>query len=394
MTGATRTISTEERRVRLARRHRLAPGHTAGGVVDAASSMVCLHATDPATVYMSARARVPGMTIADLDRALYADRSLVKHLAMRRTLFVFPREILPAVQAGASTRVADTERRNLIKAVEQGGLHADGAKWLARAEKAVLDALAEGREVTTSELRDEIPLLQGAIEYGRGRSWGGMQPIAPRVFTVLSASGYLIRATNEGRWYTSRPRWMSTRFWLGAPISEMSADQGTRDLIESWLRTFGPGTETDLKWWLGSTLTAVRKALADTGAVPVDLDGRVGHVLADDIEATDEMPPWGALLPALDPTVMGWKERDWYLGEYAPALFDTAGNAGPTVWWEGRVVGGWRQGESGEVQLQMLEDIGSEAISNLEEQAGDLEQWLEGRRVMLRFPSPLWRDVG
>ena len=46
-----------------------------------------------------------------MERALYVDRSLVKHLAMRRTLFVFPRESLEFAQAGASNRVADLERR-------------------------------------------------------------------------------------------------------------------------------------------------------------------------------------------------------------------------------------------------------------------------------------------
>ena len=157
MTGALKTITAQERRVRLARRHRLAQGLHADDVVEAASSMVCLHGTDPATVYLSARARVPAMKVPDLDRALYSDRSLAKHLAMRRTLFVFPRGTLSAAQAGASNRVATWERRSLIKDVEQGGLHSDGARWLARAEKAILDALSEGRDVTTSELRAEIP---------------------------------------------------------------------------------------------------------------------------------------------------------------------------------------------------------------------------------------------
>src|ERR687895_247686 len=106
-----RRIDVAERRARLARRHRLAPGERAGDVVDAARSLVCLHATDPATIYLSAAARVEGMTVADLDRALYADRSLVKHLAMRRTLFVFPRAALGDAQAGASERVAGAEWR-------------------------------------------------------------------------------------------------------------------------------------------------------------------------------------------------------------------------------------------------------------------------------------------
>src|SRR5918999_1220456 len=116
-----RRIDVAERRARLARRHRLAPGERAGDVVDAARSLVCLHATDPATIYLSAAARVEGMTVADLDRALYADRSLVKHLAMRRTLFVFPRETMGAAQAGAADRVAGAERRRLVSDVERAG---------------------------------------------------------------------------------------------------------------------------------------------------------------------------------------------------------------------------------------------------------------------------------
>src|ERR687895_2393332 len=114
-----RRIDVAERRARLARRHRIAPGERAGDVVDAARSVVCLHGTDPAAIYLSALARVEDMTVADLDRALYDDRSLVKHLAMRRTLFVFPRDILAVAQAGASNRVADAERRRLIREVEK-----------------------------------------------------------------------------------------------------------------------------------------------------------------------------------------------------------------------------------------------------------------------------------
>ena len=133
-----RTIDVVERRARLARRHRLAPGHRAGDVEEAAESMVCLHATDPATVYLSAWARVDGMKVPDMERALYADRSLVKHLAMRRTLFVFPRATLSVAQAGASDRVADTERRRLIRAVEEAGLQKNGERWLKKASEQVL----------------------------------------------------------------------------------------------------------------------------------------------------------------------------------------------------------------------------------------------------------------
>jgi len=158
-----RRIDVAERRARLARRHRLAPDQRASDVVEAARSMVCLHGTDPATVYLSAWARVEGMTVADLEGALYVDRSLVKHMAMRRTLFVLPRETIAVAQAGASNRVADRERRTLIRDVETAGLHRDGARWLSEACDQVMGALSDGRQATSSELRDELALLAGSI---------------------------------------------------------------------------------------------------------------------------------------------------------------------------------------------------------------------------------------
>jgi Winged helix DNA-binding domain len=388
-----RKVEAEERRARLGRRHRLAPGHRAGDVVEAARSMVCLHGTDPATIYLSARARVDGMAVADLDRALYADRSLVKHLAMRRTLFVFPRETLGIAQAGASARVADGERRRLIRDVEKAGLRADGERWLSGASQEVLATLADGREATSSELRDELPSLEGAIAYGQGKSWGGEMPIGPRVLTTLSAAGQVVRASNVGAWTTSRPRWTSMEAWLGEKISVPTAAEGVAGLVERWLRAFGPGTVADIKWWLGSTVGAVRGALSEIGAVEVDLAGETGYLLADDLEPTDPLEPWAALLPPLDPTTMGWYQRDWYLEPHKGQLFDTSGNAGPTAWWDGRIVGGWRQSDAGEVYLQLLEDVGAEALKALEREAARLTAWLDGTRVLPRFPSPLFKAV-
>lgn len=384
-------IDVAERRARLARRHRLAPGQRARDVVEAARSMVCLHATDPATVHLSAWARVDGMTVADMERALYEERSLVKHLAMRRTLFVFPRETLPFAQAGASERVADGERRRLVREVEKAGLRQDGEGWLAQASEQVMAALAGGREATSTELRKELPVLEGSMLYGEGRSWGGKISVGPRVLTTLSAVGRIVRASNDGGWTASRPRWTSMASWLGEELEPPNEAEGVAGLVERWLHAFGPGTEADIKWWLGSTLTAVRRALADLEAVEVDLDGQTGYLLPDDTDPTEPVEPWAALLPPLDPTTMGWYERDWYLGDHRPHLFDTAGNAGATAWWDGRIVGGWRPREHGEIDLQLLEKVPAAARRALADEAERLGDWLGGMRVPPRFPSPLWK---
>ena len=41
-----------------------------------------------------------------------------------------------------------------------------------------------------------------------------------------------------------------------------------------------------------------------------------GLVLADDLEREARPDPWIALLPSLDPTIMGWTSRDWYLAPH------------------------------------------------------------------------------
>jgi hypothetical protein len=100
-----------------------------------------------------------------------------------------------------------------------------------------------------------------------------------------------------------------------------------------------------------------------------------------------------ALLPALDPTAMGWAGRAWYLGEHGPALFDRSGNVGPTVWSDGRIVGGWAQRKDGEVVVRLLEDIGSQAVAAVEVEAERLTEQLGDTRITPRFRTPLEREL-
>lgn len=354
-------------------------------------SLVGLHGTDPATPYLSLWARLPGFTVTDLDSALYRDRQLVKHMAMRRTLWVVHTDDLPAVQAAASDRVAATERKRLIGDVEKSGIAADGETWLELASLAVRGHLADGDFANTATLRTTLPELAGDWDPAPGKTWGGSTPVAPRVLTVLSAQGHLLRGPNDGAWTTSRPRWAAAAHWLPEPAAALPADEARAALLRAWLRTFGPATATDVKWWFGQTLTWAREGLRSIEAVEVALEGGddAGFVLPDDLDAAPPVSPWGALLPGLDPTVMGWQARDWYLGPHAGQLFDRSGNAGPTVWWDGRVVGAWGQDADGRVQLEYVEDVGASARKVLQRKASELTAWLDGVRVKPRFPSPL-----
>jgi len=183
--------------------------------------------------------------------------------------------------------------------------------------------------------------------------------------------------------------------WVPVEPHLPGADDARVELVRCWLRAFGPARITDLKWWSGLTLGQVRKALEALDVEDVDLDGAPGIALAGDLEPTADPvdEPWVALLPSLDPTTMGWKERDWYLGAHGPALFDTNGNAGPTVWSDGKIVGGWAQRRSGEVAFELLEDIGAEAMAAVTADADRLATWLGDVRVTPRFRTPLQRRL-
>ncbi|HSN11747.1 MAG TPA: crosslink repair DNA glycosylase YcaQ family protein, partial [Propionibacteriaceae bacterium] len=118
-------ITDAQRRTRLGRRHALATAHRVEDPVAAARSVIALHATEPASVHLAVAARVDGTTVTDVDRALYGERSLVKQLAMRSTLFAFPRERLPAALSGASDRVASSFTSRIARALVAHGITTD-----------------------------------------------------------------------------------------------------------------------------------------------------------------------------------------------------------------------------------------------------------------------------
>jgi hypothetical protein len=384
-----RRIADEERRARLGRRQALAA--PAADPAAAARAVVCLHATEPANVHLAAFAR-SGATRAEVDAALYDDRSIVKQLAMRRTVFAFPRELLPAVWGSAAARVAAQQRDRLARDAEKHGISSDGADWVRRACAAVLGHLQAEGPATTAELRARLPELEGRIRVSPDKAYGGEFPIAPRVLTTLAADGRVVRGANAGGWKLSRPRWTTTEQWLGDPPRALAEAAGYAALVAAWLDRFGPGSEADLVWWLGATKAAVRRALADVGAVPVETSTGPAYVLPDDVEPVEAPEPWAALLPALDPTTMGWKERGFYLGPHASRLFDANGNAGPTAWWAGRIVGGWTQDDDGTVRVVLCEDVGRDAEVALGAAAARLGEWLGGDVVRTIYQSPLVRE--
>ena len=388
-----RHVGDDERRARLARRQALHPDHRLSSVEAVVEAMTVLHATEAASVHLAVAARSRGVRVADVDRALYDDRSVVKQLAMRRTLFVFPRALLPSVLASSSARVGPIERARHAMMLEKAGVTTDGAAWLAAAEAAVLEVLSDGVARSAAEIRALVPEHDVKVDPAPGKPYSSPTPVMPWILTHLAVDGLLVRGRNASHWRVNKPTWTLMSQWLGTLPERPTQREGYAALVRGWLHTFGPGTEDDVQWWLGDTKAVVRRALADLGAAPVSLDaGATGWVLPDDVEPVEPVPPYAALLPVLDPTVMGWKARGFYLPEPGRHT-DRAGNIGATAWWDGRVVGAWVQSPDGRVHVHPDGPLPSVARKALEAEAARLTEWLEDEVVGTIYSSSAAKEA-
>ena len=216
-----------------------------------------------------------------------------------------------------------TERARLTRWLgSSGAVPGDAGAWLNAVEGETVAALEDLGEATASDLVARVPGLRVQIPFGEGRTWQGTVGVSTRILFLLAAEGRVIRGRPRGSVVSSLYRWAPMDRWVPGGLPSMPTDEARAGLVRRWLGAYVPPEEE---------------------------------------EAAPPEEPWAALLPSLDPTVMGWARRDWFLGPHRAALFDRNGNAGPTAWWNGRVVGGWAQRPDGEVVVRLLEDPGEEA---------------------------------
>ncbi len=389
----TRTVGVEERRTRLARRHRLVGEERTDDVAAIADSVVALHSSDPVTVYLSAMVRMRHPSVEAVERALYVDRAVVRHHAMRRTLWVATPDVVRLMHAAATRRLVGPEHRRTAKLLADNGVD-DPDGWLADARRRVLAALEEHGPMTARDLGRKVPALRQEIVMAPGKAYSATVSAHTRVLLNLAFEGHLVRTRPTGSWVNGAYTYADMDSWLGAEPGSRTLDalterEAARDLALRWLRAFGPATTKDLQWWMGWTVATTRTALADCEAVQVRLDGGPGWLAPGDEEPPEPVDPWVALLPGLDPTTMGWKEREWYLPAAATDAFDRMGNAGPTIWADGRVVGVWDQRPDGEIRTHLFTPLTDAQQAEVARRVGDLTEMIGPTRFTVRFPSPV-----
>jgi hypothetical protein len=386
------TVDASERRARLARRHRLLPEDRTDDVARIADDLVALHSTDPVTVYLSAMVRMRHPSVAAVEQALYVDRTVVRHHAMRRTLWVATPDVVRLMHAAATRRLVGPEHRRTARLLADSGI-GDPDAWLADARDQVLAALSEHGPMTARSLGERVPALRHKVVMAPGKRHTAVVSAHTRVLLNLGFEGRVVRTRPTGTWINGAYTYAAMDDWLDGGLTALDEREAARDLALRWLAAFGPGTAADLQWWMGWTVATTKAALADCAAVEVALDEGPGWIAPGDEEPVQPVGPWVALLPGLDPTTMGWKQRAWYLPDAAGQAFDRMGNAGPTIWVDGRVAGVWVQRPDGEIATRMLTEVTADQQAAVARRVTEVAEMLGGTRFTVRFPSPVSTDL-
>ena len=271
----TRTVTVEERRARLARRHRLLPAARTDDLPAIADDLVALHSSDPATVHLSAMARMRHPCVGAVEQALYDDRALVRHHAMRRTLWVATPDAVRVMHAAATRKLAGPEHRRTAKLLADNGVD-DPEAWLAQAREQVLATLREHGPMTARGIGEAVPALRHRIVMAPGKRYSATVSAHTRVLLNLGFEGQVVRTRPVGSWINSTYTYAAMDTWLDGGLGDLDEREAARDLALRWLRAFGPGTAADLQWWAGWTAATTRAALADCGAVEVRLEEGTG----------------------------------------------------------------------------------------------------------------------
>ena len=310
-------------------------------------------------------------SLAAVDKALYEDRTVIRHHGMRRTLWVSTPEVVRLIHAAATRDLIPAERRRTSALLAASGID-DPERWLDDAAEQVLADLHEHGPSTARELGQRVEALRHPLQLSPGKKWAATQSAHVRVLLALCLQGKLVRGKPVGSWINGAYRYAAADFWLPGGLGDHQPRQAAAELAGRWLRRFGPATTSDLQWWMGWTVARTKQALTDCRAVETAVDDGVGWLAQDDFGPVIA-EPWVAVLPSLDPTTMGWKSRAWYLPAAASEAFDRNGNAGPTIWVDGRVVGAWAQDRQGEIRTHYFERVAASRRREVQARVAELQ---------------------
>ena len=337
---ASRIDLNSVNRFRLHKQHLTDESQTED-IVQTVRDVYGLHATNPTAPYLSLYARARGFTRDKLDEELYVKRTLGKIRCVRTTVHVLPRETIPIAFA-ATKSIVEPNSEDFLRYT--GAVTKDQYE---EASRAILDIL-KSRGMSTVQIKKHL---------------GTKLNVSP-IVNLMCDQGLLMRGRSDKGWKSNtHTYYVFSEYFPGMDLNAVDPAKARETTVRQYLACYGPATVKDISWWSGFTLTEVRRILQSLAreATEVEISELKGAyvMLAADRAALERFEPSGQsavnLLPALDPYLMGYKEREHYLDyKHYEMVFDRSGNATSTILVDGRVAGVWDYSEKPGPTVKLL----------------------------------------
>jgi hypothetical protein len=314
-----------------------------------AERLLAVQGQDPRGARLAIRARTTGLTVADVDRALTEERSLLITWLNRGTLHLVRSEDYPWLQALTTPPLATGNARRLA----QEGVSPGAAE---RAVAVIERSLADEGPLTRSQLGERLAAA--------GVPTAGQALV--HLLMLASLRGLTIRGPMIGR----RHAYALVRDWLG-DFPAVDRDRALGELARRYLAGHGPATDRDLAKWAGLPLRDARAGLGAVASQLVERDG--GLVDLGGRAAEADLPP-PRLLGSYDPVLLGWTSREPLLGAHQP-LVTIEGLFRPFALVRGRAAGTWKI-QAGKVVLEPFGRLASRDTAVLDADAEDVVRYL------------------
>ena len=370
------TLQTIDQRQLLIRRSaaQLLDRRISGGPEDAVRALLAVQAQDRSAWRLALRARVEGITAADVNLALTQKRSLIVAWLNRGTLHLVCAQDYPWLRAlTAPTQIAGNRRR----LAQEGLSPQDVDRGVACIER----SLATEGPLSRPELRDRVAALGIRTE--------GQATVHLLFASVLRGVAVLGPVREGEHVFAHAGEWLGLEPRPPEPLTGESRQAALTELARRYLRGHGPATAGDLAKWSGLPLRDARAGLRAIAAEVVEFEGGLLDPADRDVSefepagrsASAPLPP--RLLPAFDPCLLGWRAREPFLRRVdEPRAIPVGGGVfRPVATVDGVVAATWgvrRDGSRIAVRIDPFEPLEPWAESALAAEARDVARF-EGR---------------
>jgi hypothetical protein len=330
----------------------LLSGERGATPLDVAGRLLAVQGQDPRGARLAVRARSSGLTAADVDHALTADRSLLITWLNRGTLHLIRSEDYWLLHRLTVRRQHEQQCKRILA---RSGVSLDQAD---RAVDVITKALAADGPLTRLQLRDRL----GRIGIpGDGNA-------ALHLLILTCQRGLAVRGPMIG----AQHAYVLVADWLRSAPDLPDYDVCLAELARRYLVGHGPASEQDLAKWAGLPLGQARRALAQIAPSLRSRADGLADLASSPAEASELPPP--KLLGSYDPVLLGWASRQPILGPHTQ-IVTVNGLFRPFALVDGRAAGLWAW-TAGQVALEPFAGLPAEAEVALAAEARDVQRFM------------------